>query len=180
MSPRRSPKTRDPGIEQAARRARRLLHRRALLAGATSALPIPGLDWMVDVALLQRLIPRLSAEFGLLPNQIERLDPAQQERVRKAAAIVGSTLIGKVVTQELVLSVFRRLGLHLSSKQAARFVPLAGQAAAGVIGYATLRVIGERHIRDCIEVAQRARLALPIDPVDPTDGDHRRPADATG
>ena len=47
----------DPRLEDAVRRSRKLLHRRALVGAAASAVPIPGLDWLVDAALLSRLIP---------------------------------------------------------------------------------------------------------------------------
>ena len=150
----------DPGLLAAIERSQRLLHRRALVAGAASALPVPGLDWAVDAALLTRLIPRISAEFGLLPDQIDRLDPHAQERVRKAVAMVGTVLIGRLVTQDLVLRAARTVGLRMTAAQAARFVPLAGQAASAVMGYAALRYIGEQHIRDCVRVAQAAQLRL--------------------
>jgi hypothetical protein len=46
-------------VAQAADSARKLLHRRAMVGAAASSLPIPGLDWLVDAALLARLLPRL-------------------------------------------------------------------------------------------------------------------------
>lgn len=152
-----------PALQQAVRRSRALLHRRALAAATASVLPVPGLDWAVDAALLTRLIPRISAEFGLLPDQINRLDPAQRERVQKAVTVVGSVLIGKLVTRDLVLRLAQTLGVRLTARQAARFVPLAGQAVSAVMGYTTLRYLGERHIRDCVEVARAARLRLPAE-----------------
>jgi len=150
-----------PALQQAVRRSRALLHRRALVAATASVVPVPGLDWAVDAALLTRLIPRISSEFGLLPNQIDRLDPAQRERVQKAVALVGSVLIGKLITLDLVLRLAQTLGMRLTARQAARFVPLAGQAVSAVMGYTTLRYIGEQHIRDCVEVARAAQLRLP-------------------
>ena len=74
----------NPALEAAVRRARSLLHRRALVAAAASTVPVPGLDWAVDAALLSRLLPRISAEFGLSPTQIDRLSPHWQERIQQA------------------------------------------------------------------------------------------------
>ena len=74
-----SPRARKPAppaetaLDAAARRARRLLHKRALVAAAAGVVPVPGLDWAVDAALLSRLLPRINAEFGLTPEQIEGL-----------------------------------------------------------------------------------------------------------
>lgn len=151
----------DPALLAAAQRCRRLLHRRALVAGVASAVPVPGLDWLVDAALLSRLIPEINAQFGLTPQQLDRLDPKKREQVQKALGLVGSVLVGKLITQDLVLRAARRIGLQLTSKQAAKFVPLAGQVLSAAIGYTALRYLGEQHIRDCARVAQLAGLALP-------------------
>ncbi|GAD24150.1 hypothetical protein [Acidovorax sp. MR-S7] len=151
----------DPALLAAVQRSRRLLHRRALVAAAAGVVPVPGLDWAVDAALLSRLIPLVNAEFGLTPAQLDLLAPEKREQVQKAVAMVGSVLIGKFVTRELVLRATQAVGLRLSARQAAKFVPLAGQAAAAALGYATLRYLGEQHLRDCVRVVQQAQLPLP-------------------
>ena len=148
-------------LEDAARRARRLLHKRALVAAAAGVVPVPGLDWAVDAALLSRLLPRINAEFGLTPEQLDRLDPNQREKVQKAVALVGSVLIGKFITRDLVLKLTSAMGVRMTTRQAAKYVPLAGQAISATLGYATLRYLGEQHIRDCMQVAQIAQLQLP-------------------
>lgn len=148
-------------LEDAARRARKLLHMRALVAAAAGVVPVPGLDWAVDAALLSRLLPRINAEFGLTPQQLDQLDPSKLEQVQKAVALVGSVLIGKFITRELVLKLTRAMGVRMTTKQVAKYVPLAGQAIAATLGYATLRYLGEQHIRDCMLVAEMAQLQLP-------------------
>ena len=162
-----SPRARKPAppaetaLDAAARRARRLLHKRALVAAAAGVVPVPGLDWAVDAAPLSRLLPRINAEFGLTPEQIDRLDPSQREQVHKAVALVGSVLIGKLITRDVVLRLTKAVGLRMTTKQAAKYVPLAGQALSATLGYATLRYLGEQHIRDCMQVAEMAQLQLP-------------------
>ena len=151
----------NPALLAAVRRSRKLLHRRALVAAAASTMPIPGLDWAVDAALLSRLLPQINAEFGLSAQQIDQLDPHKREQVQKAVSLVGSVLIGKLVTRELVLRATQTVGLRMTTKQAAKYVPLAGQAVAATIGYATLRYLGEQHLRDCVRVVQQAQLQLP-------------------
>ena len=49
----------------------------------------------------------------------------------------------------------------LSAKQAAKYVPLAGQAVAAVVGYSAIRYLGEEHLKDCVRVALNAGLRLP-------------------
>ncbi len=141
-----------------------MLHRRALVAAAAGAVPIPGLDWAVDAALLTRLIPRINAEFGLMPDQIDHLTPQERDRVQKAIAMVGSVLIGKFITRDLILKAAQMVGMRLTARQAARFVPVAGQVASAVIGYTAIRYLGEEHMKDCVRVALKAQLRLPNSP----------------
>ena len=152
----------DPALMAAVRRARKLLHRRALVAAAASVVPVPGLDWAVDAALLSRLIPQLNAEFGLSAQQLDQLDPHKREQVQKAVGLVGSVLIGKLITRELVIRATQAVGLRLTTRQVAKYIPLAGQAVAAAIGYATLRYLGEQHLQDCIRVVLGAQLQLPV------------------
>ena len=138
-----------------------MLHRRALVAAAASTVPVPGLDWAVDAALLSRLLPQISSEFGLSAQQLDQLDPEKREKVQKAVGLVGSVLIGKLITRELVIRATQTVGLRLTTKQLAKYVPLAGQAVSAAIGYATLRYLGEQHMQDCVRVAKEAQLQLP-------------------
>lgn len=150
----------DPALLDAVRRARKLLHRRALAGAAASAVPVPGVDWLMDVALLSKLIPQISAEFGLTPEQIARLPVRKRQQVDQAAGAVGSTVIGKFVTRDLVLKLAAAAGKRLLIKQATKYVPLAGQAISALIGYSAILFLGEQHIRDCVQVCQQAQLPL--------------------
>lgn len=162
----RKPEPSPPGalrddVARAAEKARKLLHRRALIGAAASSLPIPGLDWLVDAALLARMLPRINREFGLTPEQLDALEPSKREQVQKAVAMVGSVMIGKLITRDMVVRLTRAAGMRMTATQAAKYVPLAGQAAAAALGYATLRYLGERHIQDCIRVVEHAQLDIP-------------------
>ena len=146
----------DTAMQEAVKRSRKLLHKRALLAGAVSAVPVPGLDWAVDAAMLSKLIPEINKEFGLTPQQLDSLTPQKREQVQKAVTMVGSVLIGKLISKELVLAAATQIGLRLTAKQLAKYVPFAGQIVAATVGYATIRYLGEEHMKDCIRVAQKA------------------------
>lgn len=150
-----------PELEQAVARSKKILHKKALLAAVASSIPVPGLDWAADAALLTKLIPQINREFGLAPEQIDALHPEKREQVQRAVALVGSVLIGKLITQELVLKLATSIGLRMTSKQVAKFVPFAGQAISATIGYAALSYLGEQHLRECVEVAKQAQIALP-------------------
>lgn len=156
----------DAALVAAVKRSRKLLNRRAMVAAVASAVPVPGLDWAVDAALLSRLIPEINAEFGLTPEQLDRLTPNKREQIQKAVAMVGSVLIGKFISRDLVIKAASTIGVRLTSKQAAKFVPLAGQAISAAVGYAAIRYFGEEHIRDCVRVVQTAGLLPPPHPPD--------------
>ena len=155
----------DPALLAAVQRARKLLNRRALAGAAASAVPLPGVDWLVDAALLSRLIPAINAEFGLTPEHLDRLPKRKREQVEKAVGVVGSMVIGKFITRDLVIKAAAAVGKRLTIKQATKYVPLAGQALSALIGYSAIRYLGEEHIRDCVEVCKQAQLSLPPAPV---------------
>ena len=151
----------DADMQAAVKRSRKLLHKRALLAGAASAVPIPGLDWAVDAAMLSKLIPEINKEFGLTPQQLDSLNPKKREQVQKAVTMVGSVLIGKLISRDLVIAAATKIGMRLTTKQLAKYVPFAGQIVAATVGYAAIRYLGEEHMKDCILVAQKAGLDVP-------------------
>jgi uncharacterized protein (DUF697 family) len=154
----------DPALAARVRYCRKLLNRRALVAAAASAVPVPGLDWAVDAALLSRLVPEINAQFGLTPEQLDQLPHHKREQVQKAVGAIGSMLIGKFITRDLVIRAAKTVGVRMTAKQAVRYVPLAGQAVSALMGYTALRYLGEEHIKDCIKVMQSAQLALPPPP----------------
>ena len=151
----------DTAMQDAVKRSRKLLHKRALLAGAVSAVPVPGLDWAVDAAMLSKLIPEINKEFGLTPQQLDSLNPKKREQVQKAVTMVGSVLIGKLISRDLVIAAATKIGMRLTTKQLAKYVPFAGQIIAATVGYAAIRYLGEEHMKDCIRVAQQAGLDVP-------------------
>ena len=152
----------DAALEAAVKRSRKLLNKRAMVAAAASAVPVHGLDWAVDAALLSKLIPEINKEFGLTPQQLDQLSPNKREQVQKAVTMVGSVLIGKLISRDLVIKAATRIGMRLTTKQLAKYVPFAGQIVAAAVGYAAIRYLGEEHMKDCIRVAKQAQLEVPL------------------
>lgn len=152
----------DAALQSAVIRSRKLLHKRAMMAAVASAVPVPGLDWAVDAALLSKLIPEINKEFGLSAAQLDQLDPKKRDQVQKAIAVVGSVLIGKFISRDLILKATGKIGVRLTTKQLAKYVPFAGQLVAATVGFAAIRFVGEEHMKDCIRVAREAQLILPL------------------
>jgi uncharacterized protein (DUF697 family) len=141
-------------IAQIASDCRKLVTRRAMISAGASVVPLPGVDVAVDVAVLLRMIEQINQRFGLTPQQIEQLAPQRRLFAYKAAMGVGSALIGRIVTRELVIKLLKTVGVRLSVKQAAKYVPFAGQAVAASLSFAALKALGDRHVEDCVRVAE--------------------------
>ena len=154
-----------PGTERdlaaVVRHCRRLVSKRAAMAAGVAVVPIPGIDWVTDVAVLVKLIPDINHAFGLTPAQVERLAPDRRVVVYKAISAGGSMLIGKLVTRELVMQALKFVGVRLTTQQAAKYVPIAGQAVSAALTYSALRYVCEQHIQQCVAVTRQLLLAAP-------------------
>jgi uncharacterized protein (DUF697 family) len=148
-------------LQAVAQRCRQMVKRRALVAAGVAMVPLPGLDWLTDVGLLVELLPRINAAFGLSPEQIERLAPDRRVVVYKAISAGGGMLIGKIVTRDLVIMLLKLVGVRLTTQQAAKFVPLAGQAVSAALTYSALKYVCEQHIRQCLSVTRQLALPAP-------------------
>ena len=148
-------------IEAVARQCRRIVNRRALMAAGVAIVPIPGLDWITDIGVLLKVIPEINRAFGLTPEQVERLAPDRQLVVYKAISAGGSMLVGKLVTRDLILHALKIVGVRLSTQQAAKFVPVAGQALSAALTFSALKFVCEQHIRQCIAVSKQLMLPAP-------------------
>ncbi len=148
-------------IEDVARQCRRMVNRRALMAAGVSMVPVPGLDWITDVGVLLKLIPDINRAFGLTPQQVERLAPDRRLVVYKAISAGGSMLVGKLVTRELILHALKVVGVRLTTQQAAKFVPIAGQALSAALTFSALKYVCEQHIRQCMAVSEQLMLPAP-------------------
>lgn len=148
-------------IQAVAARCRKKVSRRALLAAGVAMVPVPGLDWATDIGILMRLLPQISAEFGLSPEQVERLSPDRRIVVYKVISATGGMLVGRLITRDLVLGLVKMVGVRLTTQQAAKFVPLAGQAVSAALTYTALRYVCEQHIQQCMAVARQLQLPAP-------------------
>ena len=130
--------------------------KRAALSGAISALPLPMVDAAADLGLLMRLLPQISAEFELRPEDIARQDPESQAVVYTAVKTLGDSFVGKFITRRVIAAMLARMGTKIVGKSMAKYAPLVGQVASASISFALMRHIGLKHVEDCYKVA-RAR-----------------------
>jgi len=141
-------------IALVARRCRSMVRQRALVSAGAVLVPVPGLDLATDVGLLIRLITKINQAFGLTPQQIERLDMDTKVVVYAAIVGTGANMIGRLVSAELVVRALQVVATRITAKQAAKYLPVAGQALSAAMSYSAMWYVGEKHIRDCIRVAE--------------------------
>ncbi len=149
-------------IEQVREKCRRMVRRRAAISAGVSAVPIPALDVITDMSMFTKLVNDINQAFGLNPDQIEKLAPQYKQVAYSAARGLGGGMVGKLITRELVLRLFKKVGVKLVGKSVARFVPLAGQITSAAIGFSVFRKLGYEHVEACTRVARQvaqARLA---------------------
>lgn len=142
-------------LEKVRQRCRLMVAKKAILSAGASALPVFGIDIVIDIRLLSRLIEQINAEFGMTPEQIEALQPEFKVALYSTVIRLGSTLVGRAVTRDLLLKMLTRSSVKLVSKNATRLVPVAGQLVSAAIGFSAFRMIGNRHIEACVAVADK-------------------------
>jgi uncharacterized protein (DUF697 family) len=150
-------------IEAVAKQCRKLVNQRALLAAGVAVVPVPGIDWVTDIGVLMRVLPQINEAFGLTPEQIERLAPDRQVVVYKVLSAGSGLVVGKVITREVVLRLLKLVGVRLTTQQAAKFVPIAGQAVSAALTYGALKFVCEQHIRQCMDIAKQLQLPAPLE-----------------
>ncbi|MDT7835103.1 hypothetical protein [Aquabacterium sp. OR-4] len=148
-------------LARVARRCRQRVRQRALMAAGVAMVPLPGIDWVTDVGVLVKLLPEISAAFGLSREQVERLSPQRKLVVYKALSSAGGLVLGKVVTREVVLLLLKTVGVRLTTQQAAKVVPVAGQLVSAALTYSALNYVCEQHIRQCEAVSRQLMLPAP-------------------
>ncbi len=148
-------------IERVREHCRRLVRRRAVISAGVSAIPIPGVDVVSDVSLFALLIEDINAAFGLTHAQVSLLQPRFRLIAYEAAVGMGGMMVGKLITRELVLQLFKRAGMKSLAKTAARIVPIAGQIVSAAIGFSVFRTIGYQHVDACVAVVQQLLAAAP-------------------
>lgn len=133
-----------------------MVKKRAVASGSMALLPVPGVDIAADVGLLLELLPAINRQFGLTPEQINRLDPQFKSFLYGVIKTTGSRVVGQLVTKQVIMALLKKLGIRLTAKQALKFIPFAGQAAAAALSGSAMLLVGHAHIEECYVIANKA------------------------
>lgn len=140
-------------IEERRERAQALVRKKSVLSSSVSIVPIPGLDFGVDIKLMRDIIEDVNKIYGLDHKQVNNMRDDMKERVFAAAAIQGSQFIGKKVSNAILKVVVRDVAKRVAAKQT-KWFPILGQAISASISYYFMKKIGEEHIQKCEKVVK--------------------------
>lgn len=129
-----------------------MVTKRAMTAGIASAIPGAVTGIAADVGLLLELLPKINKAFGLDPEQIDALDEQAKQQILMLAGTVGSQVIGRAVTKEIVITIMKAVGVRTTVKAAASWVPFIGSAVGGALGFGMMKYVGNQHVEECYQI----------------------------
>jgi uncharacterized protein (DUF697 family) len=132
-----------------------IVNKRASASAVAAVVPLPGADVGVDVAIMMELLPAINRRFGLSPEQIDQLDSEIKGKILIIITSLGSKLVGKVISKEIIMLLLKKVGKRIAVKQVTKFIPLVGQAVSAGISFGAMKYLGNSHIDECYEVCKR-------------------------
>ncbi|MEZ4527302.1 MAG: hypothetical protein R2941_15395 [Desulfobacterales bacterium] len=142
-------------LEAVREECRAMVNKRAIVSGAASLVPVPGMDIAADVGMLMELLPAISRKFGLAKEQIDDYDYQMKMFIFNLIRSAGTEFAGRVITKELIIAAMKRIGLRITAKQIAKYIPIIGQACAVSVSIAAMRYVGNSHVDDCHAIAKQ-------------------------
>ena len=139
-------------LEKVRAECKALVTRRAGLSAGATVVPIPGLDIGADMLLLSEMLQTINRRFGLSQAQIEALDPQLKKIILVAATSIGSEVVGRFITQQILLRLLQKIGIRVASKSTLRFIPIVGQAIAAGMSFGAMKMLGDAHVDDCYQI----------------------------
>ena len=147
-------------LQETAQAMRELVRVRALVAAGAAAVPIPGMDICFDVAGLSALLGEINRAFHLAPEDMDALSEAERQRTLEAISRAGAVFAGQTPTRAFVIALIKRFAVQWFGAKAAKWVPIVGQGAAAISSGALFMMLGNAHIRECLDVRRRIRTAV--------------------
>ena len=136
------PTTKEEIAERRAK-AETIVKKKSLLSSGMSVVPIPGLDFGVDIKLMRDIIEDINKIYGLDHKQVNTLGDDVKEQ--------GSSFIGKKVSSAVLKVIIRDMAKRAAAKQT-KWFPVVGQAVSASISYYFMKKLGREHIEKCEKV----------------------------
>ena len=132
-----------------------MVTKRAGVSGITAIIPIPGADVAADIGMLLQLLPAINRKFGLSLEQVDQMDDKIKILVLEIAKKLGNTIVGKLITKELVVQPVKKVATRMVTKQVVKYIPVIGQIASAGISFAAMKYVGNSHINECYQIVHQ-------------------------
>ena len=142
-------------LEEIRQQCMAMVKRRAALSAFAGALPLPGVDVGMDVAIMMKLLSAINRRFGLSAEQLAKLNPELRAKIVVLATSVGSRIVGKIIRKETVVFLLKKVGRRLAARQMTKIIPIVGSAASATMSFMAMRYIGRAHVNDCYHICRR-------------------------
>ncbi|XP_059574214.1 interferon-inducible GTPase 5-like [Alligator mississippiensis] len=135
----------------------------ALLSGAISAVPVPGLSIIADIAILEVNMRRYCQAFGLDDAALCRLAQRVGKPVAELKSVIKAVPTASSINKEFVIRMLARsacLGVMIV-EELLDLVPIAGPLLSGGVSFGSTFYMLKRFLNDAAEDAHRVlRKAL--------------------
>jgi len=131
----------------------RMVKKGALMSSVASLSPIPGTDIAADVGVLMKLMQKINQAFGLSHEQITQYSSEEQAMLLSFIKNLSTNLVGSTITQSLIIKLLSKMGVQITTKQIAKYMPLVGQSISAATSYYVIKYLCHKHINACYQVA---------------------------
>lgn len=139
-------------FEQIRLECQALAKSRAKISAGAAIIPLPMVDAAIDVAMLSKLLPQISARFGL-EYVDDQKDTESSQNLTDRVIALGSLFASRSIVKQAV----QGFGGRFIGKQVSKYVPLGGQIVAATLGYMIFKKITFDHIDECYKTAKKAQ-----------------------
>lgn len=139
-------------LNQAYKDSKKIAKKAATASAVGGLSPMPGTDIAVDMTVLLSVLNKINRRFGLTPEQIDTYDEKIKLAIYEALKKVGARLAGKYITKEVIIAILKRLGIRITARQLAKFLPIIGQIASAGISYTAMKMVLNGHINECYKL----------------------------
>lgn len=144
---------------QIAADCRRIVRKYSVGSGIGSAVPILGADIITDAFLATNMLKEILQRFGLGTDEISMMDLETKAMVLQGIKKQGCQMVGKVITQQLVLRLSAGATKSVVTRQVSKYLPVLGQVISASIGYATMSSLGKLIVEECVRVRESAVMS---------------------
>ena len=121
------------------------------MSSTMSVVPIPGLDFGVDLKLMKDIIEDVNKIYGLDHKQVNSLGDDVKEKLCLQRQFKVVNLLVKRISSAFLKIVIRDVAKRTAAKQT-KWFPVVGQAVSASISYYFMNKIGKDHIQKCENV----------------------------